>query len=180
MSSDSEPITGSQFCEAMSALAGGVGLVTNWIDDRPWGMTVTSFTSVSVEPATILVSLGSSTASAHAIAQTQGFGVSILAEGQLAVARFGSEPGAARFLEWFVDPGERRSVSPVVAGALAHLDCRLDESVPVADHTLFVGGVRAALTLGTGAPLVYHRRTYRALDGAPVGNRPRRLSCLSS
>lgn len=178
MPSASQPTKGSGFCEAMSALASGVALVTSWVDDRPWGMTVTSFTSVSVEPATILVSLGSATASAHAIAETRVFGVSVLAEGQLAVARFGSEPGAARFLEWFVDPGERRSVSPVVAGALTHLDCRLDESVPVADHRLFVGSVRAALTLRTGAPLVYHRRTYRTLDGASVGRRPRQLSCL--
>ena len=54
---ESTPI--SDFADAMSTLASGVVLVTGWVGDRPWGMTVTSFASVSAEPPTVLVSLGS-------------------------------------------------------------------------------------------------------------------------
>jgi flavin reductase (DIM6/NTAB) family NADH-FMN oxidoreductase RutF len=145
-------------------------------------MTVTAFASVSAEPPTILVSLGSATTSARAITATGSFGVSILAEEQLAVARLGSEPGAAKFLEPFVEPREARSHSPVVAGALAHLDCELSEAVQIADHTILFGRVRAAQPSSSGTPLLYHRRAYRTLADRAAG-RPlteRKITCLSS
>ncbi len=56
-----EPAPIADFVDAMSTLASGVGLVTCWVGDRPWGMTVTAFASVSAEPPTVLVSLGSAT-----------------------------------------------------------------------------------------------------------------------
>jgi flavin reductase (DIM6/NTAB) family NADH-FMN oxidoreductase RutF len=172
----------SDFADAMSTLASGVVFVTSWVGDRPWGMTVTAFASVSAEPPTILVSLGSTTTSARAIAATGSFGVSILAEKQLAVARLGSEPGAAKFFEPFVDPSDRGSASPVVAGALAYLDCELSEAVQIADHTILFGRVRAARASGSGAPLLYHRRGYRTLCDRAAGRPPteRTLTCLSS
>ena len=177
---ESAPI--SDFVAAMSRLPSGVVLVTTWAGDRPWGMTVTAFASVSAQPPTILVSLGSATRSALAITATRSFGVSILAEEQLAVARLGSEPGAVKFLEPFVDPSDGSSASPVVAGALAHLDCELSDAVEVADHTILFGRVRAAQASGGGTPLLYHRRTYRTL-GDRAGGRPpteRKIACLSS
>jgi alkylation response protein AidB-like acyl-CoA dehydrogenase len=81
--------------------------------------------------------------------------VSILAAEQIAVARYGSAPGAAKFLEPFVESGDGRSGSPVVAGALAHLDCELSEAVQLADHTVLFGCVRAALASRAGMPLLY-------------------------
>jgi flavin reductase (DIM6/NTAB) family NADH-FMN oxidoreductase RutF len=171
----------SDFVAAMSRLASGVGLVTCWVGDRPWGMTLTAFASVSPEPPTILVSLGSATTSARAITATGSFGVSILAEEQLALARLGSEPGAAKFFEPFVDPSDGNG-SPVVAGALAHLDCELFEALQVADHTILLGRVRAAQASPSGMPLLYHRRAYRTLGDHAAGRPPteRRLACLSS
>ena len=177
---ESTPI--SDFADAMSTLASGVVLVTGWVGDRPWGMTVTAFASVSAEPPTVLVSLGSETTSAGAIRATRRFGVSILAEEQLAVARLGSEPGAAKFLESFVDAGDGSSDSPVVAGALAHLDCELSEAVQIADHTILFGRVHAAHASRSGTPLLYHRRAYRTLGDRAAGRPPteRKLTCLSS
>jgi flavin reductase (DIM6/NTAB) family NADH-FMN oxidoreductase RutF len=176
------PVPISGFADAMSALASGLVLVTCWVGDRPWGMTVTAFASVSAEPPTVLVSLGSATTSVRAIAATRSFGISILAEEQLAVAQLGSEPGAAKFFEPFVNPNDESSDSPVVAGALAHLDCELFETVHVADHTILFGRVHAAQTSGSGTPLLYHRRTYRTLNER-AGIRPpteRTLACPSS
>jgi 3-hydroxy-9,10-secoandrosta-1,3,5(10)-triene-9,17-dione monooxygenase reductase component len=169
----------SDFVDAMSTLASGVELVTCWVGDRPWGMTVTAFASVSAEPPTILVSLGSATTSARAITATGSFGVSILSE---EIARLGSEPGAAKFLEPFVDPREASSRSPVVAGALAHLDCGLSEVVQIADHTILFGRVHAAQASRSGTPLLYHRRAYRTLADRAAGRPPtvRKLTCLSS
>ena len=175
---ESTPIPG--FVDAMSMLASGVVLVTGWLGDRPWGMTVTAFASVSAEPPTVLVSLGAETTSAGAIRATRRFGVSILAEEQLAVARLGSEPGAAKFLESFVDAGDGSSDSPVVAGALAHIDCELSEAVQIADHTILFGRVHDARASHSGTPLLYHRRAYRTLGHQAAGGPPteRKLRCL--
>jgi flavin reductase (DIM6/NTAB) family NADH-FMN oxidoreductase RutF len=166
-----------EFTHAMSALAAGVVIVTCSVDGRPWGMTVTAFASVSTDPPTVLVSLGSESIGARAIGVTGRFGVSILAEDQLPVAHHGSAPGAPKFLERFVAPRDAASASPAVAGALAHLDCEVAETVRVADHTLFVARVRAALAAHPGAPLLYHRRAYRTLADPPT---ERSTRCLAN
>jgi flavin reductase (DIM6/NTAB) family NADH-FMN oxidoreductase RutF len=177
-----DPSPPADFADAMSALASGVVLVTCRLDGRPWGLTVTAFTSVSVDPPTVLVSLGTASASLRAIRDTRSFGVSILAEEQLHVARYASAPGEAKFLEPFVEPDDVRRTSPAVAGALAHLDCELAETVPIADHTLVVGRVRAAASSRLGPSLVYHRRAYSRLVSPATWTPPtgRRAGCLSS
>jgi flavin reductase (DIM6/NTAB) family NADH-FMN oxidoreductase RutF len=147
-----------EFAAAMSELASGVVLVTSRVGGRPWGTTVTAFTSVSADPPTILVSLCTELASARAIAETGRFGVSVLADEHEAVARYGAVRGATKFLEPFADPAGGRC--PVVAGALAHLDCEVSRSVVVADHLVFFGRVLEARTRSEGTPLLYHRRTY--------------------
>src|SRR4051812_2331062 len=88
-----------EYAEAMSALASGVVLVTCRVGDRPWGMTVTAFASVSADPPTVLVSLGAEARSTVAIKATRRFGISILADDQTPVARYGARSGAAKFLE---------------------------------------------------------------------------------
>jgi flavin reductase (DIM6/NTAB) family NADH-FMN oxidoreductase RutF len=160
------------FADAMSALASGVVLVTCWLGDRPWGMTVTAFASVSADPPTVLVSLHSEATSTHAITEARRFGVSILEAGQLAVAHRGSAPGVTKFLEPFTESDDGPSTSPVVARALAHLDCELSEAVQVADHTVFFGRVRHACASPAGTPLLYFRRAYR---GSPTLEHTHRL-----
>src|SRR6185312_9953022 len=110
------------FADAMSTLASGVVLVTCRVAERPWGMTVTAFASVSASPPTVLVSLCSRTAGARAIESTGSFGISILAAGQEDVAEHGSASGTAKFLDALVEPRDRASSAPAIAGALAHLD----------------------------------------------------------
>ena len=167
-------MTALDFAEAMSAVANSVAVVTCRFDGRPWGTTVTAFASVSVDPPTVLVSLESGATAASAIGASRRFGVSILAEEQLAVARYGSAPGKPKFLEPFTEAGDRDGASPVVAGALVHLDCELSGAVRVADHTVFFGRVRAARLSPAGtSPLVYHRRDYRTLA-------ERSLACRTS
>ena len=157
------------FADAMSSLASGVVLVTCLLDERPWGMTATAFASVSAHPPTVLVSLRSDSPGARAIAATGAFGVSILSRDQTEVAEYGAAPGAPKFLDSLVEPRERNSVTPAVAGALAHLDCDVVQAVEEADHTVFFGRVLAAHRRFGGAPLMYHARSYRSfLAPAPT------------
>jgi flavin reductase (DIM6/NTAB) family NADH-FMN oxidoreductase RutF len=152
------------FLDALSRLASSVVLVTCWVDGRPWGMTVTAFCSVSATPPTVLVLLGEGTSAARAISGTGRFGVGILGETQEAAARHGSRPGAMKYLEDFVAPTATRNASPAVADALSHLDCEVIDTIPAADHVLFLGRVRAARSSGAEtAPLLYQRRRFRRL-----------------
>lgn len=155
-----------EFAEAMSTLASGVVLVTCRVGGRPWGLTVTAFTSVSADPPLVLVSLRSSTTSTDAIKASGRFGVSILAEGQEAVANHGSRPGAPKFVDHLAVPG-----------ALAHLDCELHEAIDVADHTLLLGRVVSTRVTREGAALVYHRRAYRTVSDPET---TKEMRCLSS
>lgn len=164
-----QPLT-IDFTAAMSTLASSVVFVTCQLGDRPWGMTVTAFASVSADPPIVLVSLGSGGATTRAIISSRRFGVSILAADQLAIARYGSARGATKFLEPFAEPDAGRGASPIVAGALAHLDCELSEDVRIADHIVLFGRVRAARAY-EGTPLIYHRRGYRRL-AEPTRARP--------
>ena len=166
-----------EFTDAMSVLATGVVVVTCRVGGRPWGTTVTSFASVSADPPTVLVSLAADAATAGAIALTERFGVSILGEDHVHIARYASVPGEAKFLEGLVERG--RSASPALAGALAHVDCELVEAVTLADHVVLFGQVRDATAVGEGVPLVYHRRTYRKVSDALPPQR-RSARCLSS
>ncbi len=175
MNAVTNAVAAPDFADALSTLASGVVLVTCRVAERPWGMTVTAFASVSASPPTVLVSLGSRTRSARAIAATGSFGVSILAASQEAVAVYGSAPGAAKFLDSLVEPRDRASMSPAVAWALAHLDCAVVGSVPAADHTVFFGQVHTVRGVHDGEPLLYHGRRYHSFPRPTI---ERSLRCL--
>lgn len=172
-------VAAEEYAAAMSSLASGVVLVTSRHAGRPWGMTVTAFASVSVHPPTVLVSLGSRTVSARAIAATGSFGVSLLARGQVDVATYGAVGGETKFLDALVEPAERRSATPAIAHALAHLDCEVVDVVHAADHTVFFGRVQEVRRRCGEDPLLYHGRGY----GSFVPLEPtteRTLRCISN
>jgi flavin reductase (DIM6/NTAB) family NADH-FMN oxidoreductase RutF len=156
------------FRGAMGRLAAGVVMVTTLIDERPWGLTVSACCSISMAPPMLLVSLGDTTASARAIEKYGYFGVSILGEGLIDAARFGAARGAPKFVEQLCDfEGREGSKTPAIAGAIAHVDCRVARALPVADHVLFIGRVEAVLPgPSREEPLVYHDRRWHRLGYA--------------
>ena len=84
---------------------------------------MTAFQSVSADPPTVLVSLGTGTVAAEAIADGGRFWVNVLGPVHVALARDAAARGAPRFLS-----------SAVVDGALAQLDCEVVDAIEVADH----------------------------------------------
>jgi flavin reductase (DIM6/NTAB) family NADH-FMN oxidoreductase RutF len=148
----------------MRRWATGVTLVTAHDGRRPHGMTVSSFTSVSLDPALILVSLETTTETHRMVQESGAFGVSILAEGQ--------EDLAERFSGRVADGDDRfagvsyktaATGAPIPEGALAFLDCRVVAAHPAGTHTLFIGQVEAAGFRQDGRPLLYYDRDYRRL-----------------
>lgn len=146
----------------MRQWATGVTLVTSHDRGRPHGMTVTSFTSVSLQPPIILVSLEKSSRTHGMVQEERTFAVSVLAEDQRDLAdRFaGRIPDSDdRFAG--VEYRPAASGSPIPLGSLAYLDCRVAGTYSAGTHTLFLGEVIDGEVLRQGPPLLYHNRDYR-------------------
>jgi flavin reductase (DIM6/NTAB) family NADH-FMN oxidoreductase RutF len=156
------------FRDAMSHLASGVVLVTGEIDGRLWGMTVSSACPVCVDPPTMLVSLGSHTALATALQRTKRFGVSVLGQDALHVAKFGSAPGTPKFLEEGLGvaiDGLAPTAVPA-PGALGHVDCEVVEVIVHSTHVLFLGRVLSTFDAGMSGPLLHYGRGFFQLGEA--------------
>jgi flavin reductase ActVB len=163
---DDQRLTGS-FISAMSRLAAGVVMVTNWMGDQAWGLTISACCSVSASPPVVLISLGENTTTARLTLEHGYFGVNILGEQSLVAAEAASVRGAPKFVAQYCRTEDVVSRAPVVQESLAHLECDVERVVEVADHIIVVGRVQGVLLLGDDAPLLYYGRGYRTLAGHP-------------
>jgi flavin reductase (DIM6/NTAB) family NADH-FMN oxidoreductase RutF len=138
----------------------GVVVVTAVGSDGPRGITVSSFLSVSLEPPRVLVSISKASRAHDAIARGR-FTVSVLAEDQGALSDHFARPNltSEEQFQGVAVEGE----PPRIIGSLSHLDCRVVEGVPSADHTLFIGEVEKACIVREGKPLVFFSRRYFGL-----------------
>lgn len=160
-------ITEREFKNAMSAVAGAVVMVTTYVDDRPWGLTISSCCSVTADPPQILISLRSDTVSCREVTRAGGFGLSVLSSDQRPVAELGAAVGTPKFVEDYCEGDDDVRTGPPIAGALCHLSCSVSGSFVVGDHTLIVGHVdRVRLRGHTHAadPLLYFDRGFRELS----------------
>ncbi|MFO1111234.1 MAG: flavin reductase family protein [Bradyrhizobium sp.] len=161
-----DEVSAGDYRNAMRRLAGGVSLITAGRDKDISGMTVTSVTSLSVEPAALIVSVNRSASSWPLIRRYSGFGVSILNADQLDVAnRFtgkGGLKGAERFVgaEWFT----LASGVPLLSGALAAIDCEVDEVFERHSHAIVVGRVLDLQLSSHTAALAYWQGQYLTID----------------
>jgi flavin reductase ActVB len=159
--------------EAMSRLPGGIVVVTTWISGRPWGLTVSSCCSLSMQPPLLLICLKNGTSPTKAILEQGCFGVSVLATDQVEVARRVAQPRALKFIDDLVLP-EAEMGTPALKGSLASIHCELYNALVVGDHTIMIGEV-GEVVLGTlREPLVYfHREFHAAVEKAEVRQLPR-------
>jgi flavin reductase (DIM6/NTAB) family NADH-FMN oxidoreductase RutF len=149
-----------EFRYTLSHFPSGVTVVTTLLDGKRYGMTVASFASLSLEPPLVIVCIEKTVATHNAIAEAGHFAVSILGVGQEAI----SNQFAMRGEEKFNDVEVREGIfgAPLIEGAVATIECRLQEALPGGDHTIFVGHVEATSS-AEGDPLLYFRSTYHAL-----------------
>ena len=151
------------FRTAMRSLAATVCIVSIAGQDGWNGMTATSVTSVSMDPASVLVCINSS-ASLHApLTAGARFCINILKTSQIPHAgAFSTKQlqGAARFAggDWQADA----LGLPYLADAQANLLCTIDMAVPYGTHTIFIGRVDAVRVADTVSPLLYADGSYSA------------------
>ncbi|MET0553374.1 MAG: flavin reductase family protein [Vicinamibacteria bacterium] len=148
------------FRQALGQFASGVTVVTTEGPDGPLGLTVTAFSSLSLDPPLVLVCIDRRS-EAHAGFERGAFAISLLAEGQEPVSQRFAWGGAAKFAGGGLLTGESGLV--LVEGALAHLECRVHASMPGGDHVIYVGLVER-VAVSEGRPLLHHARGYRCLE----------------
>jgi flavin reductase (DIM6/NTAB) family NADH-FMN oxidoreductase RutF len=150
-----------QLRRAMRAWSSGVTIVTAAHEGDRYGMTVGSFTSVSLEPPLIIISLHSESRTRRLVSASAAFAVNILAADQSGLSdRFAGrlDPELDRFEG--LETETLVTGSPLLAGVLAGLDCRVRQEIPVGMNTLYLAEVVAARGHGEGEPLLYHNRRY--------------------
>jgi flavin reductase (DIM6/NTAB) family NADH-FMN oxidoreductase RutF len=159
-------VSANDFRGAMRQLTGGVSVITAGRGKDISGMTVTSVSSLSVDPPALIVSVNRS-ASSWALLKRYGFfGVNILASDQIDIAeRFTGKDGlkgAERFVsaEWVT----RASGVPLLVGALAAIDCEVEEIVERHSHAIIIGRVLDVAVSGRSAALAYWHGQYVAID----------------
>lgn len=156
-----------QLRRAMRAWTTGVAVVTAVHDGQRYGMTVNSFTSISLEPPMIAVTLKQLTHTHDLVDKSGEFAMTILSADQRNLSdRFaGKIPEITDRFEGV--PTETLSLdAPLVQGGMAYFNCRVVNSHPVGENTLFVAEVVDVRGEGDGDPLVYHNRVYWRL-GSP-------------
>ena len=157
------------FRQTMRLWATGVTIVAANHDGIMRGITVSSFTSVTLDPPLVLVCIQKQTEAAQAIREGGYFAVSMLGEGQQDIsnlfAGFGPElpDGANYFDDLNVILSE--SGSPILADAMGWLDCKIHATHDGSTHDIFVGEVLEASGKGEAfkRPLLYYDTEYRQL-----------------
>ncbi len=146
------------FRAAMAALASGVAVVTTRDDqDRPRGLTATSVTSYSAYPPSVLICIDRKAYSYQAMTQCKHFGVNLLAADQeeLAMLFASKEPDKFERADW----SSTEDGTPVLEGALAHLECRNAFVAEHGDHAVIIGSVVDGAA-SDRPPLVYWNRSF--------------------
>jgi flavin reductase (DIM6/NTAB) family NADH-FMN oxidoreductase RutF len=154
----------ARFRQVLGHFATGVTVVTaiGGDDDGrgPVGLSVNSFTSVSIDPPLVAFCVGRSSSTWPRIRTRGRFTVNILSADQEAVSRrfASSSAGVDRFegIGWHPSP----SGSPVVEGALAWIDATVETEHDAGDHVLVIGRVTGLDVVREGGPLVFYRGGY--------------------
>jgi flavin reductase (DIM6/NTAB) family NADH-FMN oxidoreductase RutF len=132
------------------------------LDDTgaPHGLTVSSFTSVSLEPPLVLICLGHKVTVIDIFRKAKFFGISVLSADQQELSDRFARKGHDRFggLAW--DAG--KTGVPLLPGAIARIECQVHERFRSGDHDLFVGEMVSS-ECAEGNPLIYFAGRYRKL-----------------
>lgn len=150
------PLPATEFREVMAAVATPVSVVTTMAGGVPHGTTVSAFTSLSMDPPSVLISLARASNLLHRIRETRRFGLNVLASTQAALAtRFASKcDDRFQDVDWALDHGSAR-----LRGAANWLACHVTDLLDGGDHIIVLGRVMAADS-SAEAPLVYYRRAF--------------------
>jgi flavin reductase (DIM6/NTAB) family NADH-FMN oxidoreductase RutF len=149
----------------MRFFASAVTVTTGALDSGElFGLTISAFISVSLDPPLVLVSIRNESAAKDLLVRAKRYCVNILAADQQSIAeKFSLAGEAGRFqnLDFYFGKGG----SPIIKGCIGFIDCKLVEAVKAGDHTLMIG---EAVDVGyeKKEPLLYVDRNYVRLESS--------------
>ena len=150
------------FRSVLSRFASGVTIITTHDDEgRDHGMTVSAFSSLSLDPPLVLIAIGHDATMAPVMATAKSFAVNILSAAQESLSRRFSGKLDDRFSGVGTSRGDLGDA--LLDDALATLVCRVVARHPAGDHDIVVGEVESG-TAHDGRPLLYYRSGYAQLE----------------
>ena len=156
------PVDSALYRRTCAQFATGITVVTvRDAEGHPHGTTVNSFTSVSLTPPLVLVSIDLRNAVLGHFLSSRNFGINVLAEEQeLLSRRFAQQPTENRFegVDWHAGHGD----TPLLDGVLARMECVTVNCFEAGDHTVLLGEVTHA-AFREGRPLLFFNSGYRNL-----------------
>ena len=164
--------------ELMGHFATGISVVTALEDSRPHGITVNAFSSVSLDPALVMVALDRRRYITPIVRAAARYAVNVLGADQQALsdcfAHAPVSPGREAFCgaTWHAGP----TGLPLIDGSIATLECTIVETFSAGDHDLFIGRVDSLQQDDADVvPLLYYRRRYLRIEqgaDSPVQGKP--------
>ncbi|MGO9266898.1 MAG: flavin reductase family protein [Candidatus Binataceae bacterium] len=157
------PIERNELRRVMGHFATGVTIITTVSKDGvPFGLTANAFTSVSLDPPLLLISVDKKAESFPHFEGSKVFTVNVLSEEQEVLSRKFAVSGGDKFQGVAYRMGANGV--PILDGILAYLECKLYATYDGGDHTLFLGEIEQAETREV-KPLLFYRGGYRSLAG---------------
>jgi flavin reductase (DIM6/NTAB) family NADH-FMN oxidoreductase RutF len=157
-------VSDERFRDLMSMVCGPVVVVTTAIDDAPAGTTVSSFSSLSLQPRMLMLALDRSSRLLDKLRRAGRFGVNVLDARQETTARAFATKSDDKFdrVDW-----SYRGGLPYLDGSPGWAECAVEALVPGGDHVIVVGAVHDLESLEPGAytPLIYGGRQFGTHSG---------------
>ena len=158
------PISEDEFRSALSRFPSGVTVVTTKdAENRFHGITVSAFSSVSLDPPLVLICIERAAYSHPAFIESGVFAVNVLSSEQSELSERFASPLENKFDGIDFTVGELGL--PLIAGCLANLECKVRNTGDGGDHTIFIGEVEFA-EIRDGDPLLYFRSDYREIGAS--------------
>ncbi|MFF7553345.1 flavin reductase family protein [Streptomyces olivaceus] len=150
------------FRRAIGCLATGVTVITTVFEGRPVGMTASAVSSLSLDPVMLLACVSRRLPTHAALDASRRFTVNVLADDQEWLARRFATPMEDKFAGVELVAGHEL---PVLADAVAHFTCHVEERLPGGDHSIFTGRVTECESRGAERdPLLYFRGRFGAWE----------------
>jgi flavin reductase (DIM6/NTAB) family NADH-FMN oxidoreductase RutF len=162
-------IDGFALRSALARFATGVAVVAVDGPEGRFGLTVNSFTAVSLDPPLILVAIGRERSIHPIIERTRSFAVNILGEGSQALSDCFAGAPSSLPRSAFCDAAYALGAAglPILEAAIAYVGCEVERVIPAGDHTIYMARVVEAGTRDDpGWPLLYFRRRYLRIERA--------------
>jgi flavin reductase (DIM6/NTAB) family NADH-FMN oxidoreductase RutF len=156
------------FKSAMRLLAGGVTIVATSYEGETSGLTATAVCSLALSPARVLACVNHGGRTFELLSKSRIMSVNLLALGHEELARRFAARRASQGENRFVDSEWRTSLTgaPLLADALAALDCRVTDIMPLDTHAILVGVVEDIHFGPRRPPLVHFEGGYTSLLAA--------------